>query len=80
MLKKNRIDTNLEDAKKYIDQHTEIKQLSLDLSLIVKAFEIDDIPELHDRLITAFAKKLNIQILSNDPMIRTSKHVEAIWD
>lgn len=77
---KKRIDTNLEETKSYLRQYREIKQQILMLPTVLEVFIIDDIPELHDRLIAASAKELNIPILTNDPEIQSSKHVEAIWN
>jgi hypothetical protein len=45
----------------------------------MSAFEIDDIPELHDRLIAGSGKELNILIITNDPDINESQNVGVIW-
>jgi len=47
--------------------------------MVVEAFNISSIPELHDRLITATASKLGIPLLTNDPFIIASKFVKTIW-
>lgn len=39
---------------------------------------IDDIPELHYRLIAATARYLDAPIITNDPVIRKSKFVKII--
>jgi len=40
---------------------------------------IDDIPELHDRVIAGTAAWLKIPILTNDPVMTASRHVHTIW-
>jgi predicted nucleic acid-binding protein len=80
LAEKNRIDTNLKKAEEYIEKHPDIMVAALTLSTIKNAFEIGDIPELHDRLIAASGKQLNRTIITNDPVIHSSKHVDCIWD
>jgi len=40
---------------------------------------IDDIPELHDRLIAGTAAWLGVSILTNDPAMMASQHVQTVW-
>jgi len=57
---------------------TEIGYL-LDNQVIQSAFSINDIPELHDRLITGTSKLLNLALITNDPVITNSKHIRTVW-
>ena len=66
----NRIDTNLEVIKSYLRNHKGIYENPLTFENVITAFRIDDIPELHDRLIAAVAMQLNIEILTNDPKFK----------
>jgi len=75
----NRIDTTLEDAKRALAKNKNLKVYPLAFETVRSAFEIDDIPELHDRLIAAAAKELGIEIITNDPEIEQSVHVRTIW-
>lgn len=59
---RERIDTDIHEANKYVKSNNHINEVALGLSLVKSAFEIDDIPELHDRLIAAAGKHLNIPI------------------
>jgi len=47
----------------------------LSLEILKTAAEITDIPELHDRLIAATARHLDIPIITNDPEILNSSFV-----
>ncbi len=76
---RGRIETNLEEVKSYLNKHISISECPLNLETIVTAFDIDDIPELHDKLISASAMHHNLKILTNDPDIQKSKYVKAIW-
>lgn len=40
---------------------------------------VDDVPELHDRIIVATAEHLGALILTSDAVIERSRHVETIW-
>lgn len=74
-----KIETNLEKAKKYLDRNPNINEAAMTFKTVNIAFEIDDIPELHDRLIAAIGKQLNIEVITNDPEIEDSRHVNTIW-
>jgi len=50
----------------------------LGLEILKTASQINDIPELHDRLIAATARYFNIPIITNDPDIMSSKFVECL--
>lgn len=49
------------------------------LKTITISFDIDDIYELHDRLIAGTGKEIQAEIVTNDPEIISSKHVNTIW-
>lgn len=76
---RKRIETNLTDIKLVLKESGNIKILPLDSEIIYGAFEINDIPELHDRLISATARKLRLELITNDKIITNSKFVKTIW-
>ena len=47
--------------------------------VVKAAAAIDDVPELHDRLIAGTAAWLGILILTNDPVMMASRHVQTVW-
>jgi hypothetical protein len=47
--------------------------------VVVAAASIDDVRELHDRIIAGTAKHLNIPILTGDQILVRSKHITALW-
>ncbi|MCA1793601.1 MAG: hypothetical protein LC660_06970 [Desulfobacteraceae bacterium] len=53
-------------------------RFTINFDIIKSASTITDIPELHDRLIAATAKYLELPLISNDPEIRDSEHVEVL--
>ena len=76
---KKRIDTSISEAKKLLNTFETITELPLSMGIIEKAFEISDVPELHDRLIAGTAKEIDAPLLTNDPDINNSSYVKSIW-
>ena len=77
LFEKNRIDIGLlqtEDLFK--SQNYQFEPLSFEI--LKTASEINDIPELHDRLIAATAGYLDLPLITNDPVIRDSQFVEVL--
>jgi len=77
LFEKNRIKIDLiqtEDLLK--SRNYQFEPLSLEILKV--ASEINDIPELHDRLIAATARYLNIPLITNDPVILESRFVKAL--
>ena len=77
LFEKNRIDVGLLQTEElFKSQNYQFEPLSFDI--LKTAAEIDDIPELHDRLIAATAKYLDLPLITNDPEIRASRHVTVL--
>lgn len=77
LFEKNRIDVGLLQTEElFKSQNYQFEPLSFDI--LKTAAEIDDIPELHDRLIAATAKYLDLPLITNDPEIQASRHVPVL--
>jgi predicted nucleic acid-binding protein len=77
LFEKNRIDVGLLQTEElFRSQNYQFEPLSFDI--LKTASEIDDIPELHDRLIAATARYLGLPLITNDPVIRDSQFVEVL--
>lgn len=76
---KKRIDTNLKSVKRYYSKYKAVIVAPLTEEIVEKSFNINDISELHDRIIagTAYYKKL--KLITNDPNISSSKFVKVVW-
>ncbi|MFA0960821.1 type II toxin-antitoxin system VapC family toxin [Roseivirga sp. BDSF3-8] len=77
---KKRIGLSLADVSLWADKIKTVRVAPVSGSVTQKAFIINDIPELHDRLIAATAAELNAPLLTNDPKIKASKFVNTIWN
>ena len=76
---KGRIEADLSAVEKQMERCENFKEKALDASIIKASFEIDDIPELHDRLIAGTAKSMGVDIISNDPAMEQSEHITTVW-
>lgn len=79
LAEKERIDTSLDDVKAYLAQFEGIVEFPIQLEAVQRAFEITDIPELHDRLIAGTARLLDCEVVTNDPKIIASAFVRTVW-
>ena len=79
LYEKNRLSVSLSIVEKHITQHPNYKEAPLNLCVIRTASTIEDIKELHDRLIVATAKHLSLPLITNDSVIQRSKHTKTVW-
>ncbi len=76
---RKRIDTNLQEVLAYCDTHSNVTVASLSQEVLIRSFAIDDIPELHDRLIAGTAATMKIPLLTNDPLMTNSRYLTVVW-
>ena len=75
---KGKIPISIKDIEDIINNSINYIEEKLSMGIIKTAFEIKDIPELHDRLIAGTAKYLNLPLITNDPIILKSESVICI--
>lgn len=76
---KGRISARISDVEKLVFTNQKFHFQELSADIVSLAFQIPDIPELHDRLIAATAQFLKMPLLTNDPAIQKSAGVQTIW-
>jgi predicted nucleic acid-binding protein len=76
---RNKIDTNLQEVQNYYKKFPTVQIEPITAEIIYRSFEIDDIPELHDRIIAGTALLKNLELITNDPIIIDSKYVTTVW-
>ena len=77
LFEKHRIEVGLFHIEElFKSRNYQFEPLSFDI--LKNASEINDIPELHDRLIAATARYLGLPLITNDPVIRSSYFVEVL--
>ncbi len=75
---KNRIPIELEEVLNTIRLSSLYKIVNLSTEVILTAQTVD-FPELHDRLIPATAKHLDIPVISSDRKFKAVEGIETIW-
>lgn len=77
LFEKNRIDVGLLQTEAlFKSQNYQFEPLTFEI--LKTAAKIDDIPELHDRMIAATARYLDLPLITNDPEIRASRYVTVL--
>lgn len=76
---KKRIATTLTDALDLTKNLPNFKELPIGGAILKAAAQITDIPELHDRIISASARFLNLELITSDKKIQNSNFVRTIW-
>jgi len=77
---RRRIPIGLENLENLLAQGDNYTVVSMGFEVVKAAAAIDDVPELHDRLIASTAAWLGIPILTNDPVMISSQHVQTLWN
>lgn len=78
LYEKKRIPVSVTDIEGIISGSLNYIEEPLTLDVIKSAFEISDIPELHDRLIAGTARHLDLPLITNDPVILRSTFVKSV--
>ena len=77
LFEKNRIEIGLFQTEDLMEsQNYQFEPLGFEI--LKTASNITDIPELHDRLIAATARHLDLPLITNDPVIRQSSFVRVL--
>ncbi|MDQ7030296.1 MAG: PIN domain-containing protein [Ardenticatenia bacterium] len=74
-----RVDVHLDELIKHVSESRNYEIVPVNADVVLAAAEVDDVPELHDRIIVGTAKWPGVPILTGDEVISKSSHVQAIW-
>ena len=78
LYEKKRIPISVKEIKSLLKDSINYREEKLSIDIIQSAYEITDIPELHDRLISGTARYLNLPLITNDQVILASKFVKCV--
>jgi len=76
---RGRISVGLGTVGNLLAQSNNYAVIAVDFDVLTATATVDDIPELHDRVIAGTAAWLSIPILTNDPAMTASRHIQTIW-
>ena len=74
-----RVDVSLDELIRLVADSINYVIVPVDANVVLAASGVDDVPELHDRIIVGTAKWLDVPILTGDKIISQSKHTQTIW-
>ena len=74
-----RVDVCLDELIRHVSSSVNYEIVPVNADVVLAAAEVDDVPELHDRIIVGTAKWLGVPILTGDGIISESSHVKTIW-
>jgi PIN domain nuclease of toxin-antitoxin system len=74
-----RVDVRLDELIRHVSNSVNYEIVSVNADVVLAAAGVDDVPELHDRIIVGTAKWLEVPIVTGDGIISESRHVKTIW-
>ncbi len=74
-----RIPIRLRELLDMISSSINYEIVPVSADIVLAASEVDDVPELHDRIIVGTAKWLGVPLLTRDEVMQASRHVHTIW-
>ena len=79
LAEKARIKAKAGDILRLVENALNYRLYPLDLSVIQIAWELRKIPEINDRVIAATARRLGLELITDDKAIRQSGYVQTLW-
>jgi PIN domain nuclease of toxin-antitoxin system len=76
---RGRISASITDAIDLTTRRQGFREMPLSGKVALAAVHIDDIPELHDRLIAASGVSIGAPVVTNDPLMHASRWVTSFW-
>ena len=74
-----RVDVRLDELIGHVSGSINYEIVPVNADVVLAAADVDDVPELHDRIIVGTAKWLGVPILTGDEIISESSHAQTIW-
>jgi PIN domain nuclease of toxin-antitoxin system len=74
-----KVDVHLDELIEHVSASVNYEIVPVSADIVLMAADVDDVPELHDRIIVGTAKWLGVPILTSDEVISGSRHAETIW-
>jgi predicted nucleic acid-binding protein len=78
LAEKGRIKPKAVEILELVESALNYRLYPLDLSVIQIAWELKKIPEIHDKVIAATARRLGLELITDDDRIRQSGYVKTL--
>jgi PIN domain nuclease of toxin-antitoxin system len=76
---KKRVHFDFRRLLRKITESENYRIVPLDLPVLSKMIGLDDVPELHDKIIVATARHLELTLITKDKTLRALSHLKTIW-
>jgi PIN domain nuclease of toxin-antitoxin system len=76
---KKRVFFNFRSLFKKLYESENFILIALDYPILQKMIDLNDIPELHDKIIVATAKHLNLPLITKDQTLQKLSYIKAVW-
>ena len=76
---KKRVLFNFRNLFRKIHEGENFVLIALDYPILQKMIDLNDVPELHDKIIVATAKYLNLPLITKDRTLHKLHHVKTVW-
>jgi PIN domain nuclease of toxin-antitoxin system len=76
---KKRVRFDFRRLLRKITESENYRIVPLDLPVLSKMISLDDVPELHDKIIVATARHLKLTLITKDKTLRALSHLKTIW-
>lgn len=76
---KKRISFDFKQLFRNITKSENYVIIPLDLPILQKMIVLQEVPELHDKIIVATAKYLNVPLITKDQILQNLSHLKTIW-
>ncbi|MDI6707566.1 MAG: PIN domain-containing protein [Candidatus Thermoplasmatota archaeon] len=77
--KKYHMDIKFREVLDRLETGWNYQPYPLDLEIIKAIQNLDKLPELHDKIIVATARKLEAKLITKDEKIASAQYVEIVW-
>ena len=76
---KKRVLFNFRNLFRKIHEGENFVLIALDYPILQKMIDLNDVPELHDKIIVATAKYLNLPLITKDQTLHKLHNVKTVW-
>lgn len=76
---KKNIAIKFKDVLEKISNSLNYPTYNLDVPVLLRAYILNKVPEMHDKIIIATAQLINAKLITDDKAIKKSGYVKIIW-
>ena len=79
IFEKKRIAFDFKKLLRKINESDNFVIIALDSTILQKMLDLKDVPELHDKIIIATARYLNLPVITKDETLQKLSYIKTVW-